>query len=176
MSVTGAPELLRAWRPTSPAASLGLSVEYLSKKSAFAALPFGEWSQVLFHQVAREHFFFVVDPQQRIQGFLGWALTDQAMAEQWVEGRAILRNQDSQQGDCVIINAFAAESTQARQFIVDAMRSLFANKSVLYFKRHYLGGRTRTRRLRPNEFTASHRTRAKERRAAHAASKQAEDV
>ena len=53
---------LSAWRPKSPSASLGLAVEYLSKKPAFAKLQFGEWSQVLYYQVVRGHFFFVVDP------------------------------------------------------------------------------------------------------------------
>ncbi len=154
---------LRAWRPTSRADSLGLAVEYLSKKPAFAALPFGEWSQVLFHQVVREHFFFVVDPEQRIQGFLGWALTDQSMAEQWVAGRGVLRNQDSQHGDCVIINAFAADSAQARRFIVNAMRSLFGAKSALYFKRRYRDGRIRTTRLTPNDFVVRHAARARAR-------------
>ena len=158
--------VLRAWRPTSPAASLGLSVEYLSKKPAFAALPFGAWSQVLFHQVARGHFFFVVDAKQRILGFLGWALTDQGMAEEWVAGRAILRNQDGQDGDCVIVNAFAAESAHARQFMIDAVRSLFGDKRAVYFKRHYGDGRVRAMRLAPNKFTAGHRARAKARRAA----------
>ena len=69
-----------------PSASLGLAVEFLSKKPAFAKLQFGEWSQVLFYQVARGHFFFVVDQDRRVRGFLGWALRQQALAEQWVEG------------------------------------------------------------------------------------------
>ena len=91
---------LNAWRPYSPAAALGLAVEYLSRKPAFAALPFGEWSQVLFYQVARGHYLFIVDGEQRIQGFIGWALTDQAFAEAWVAGRAGLRNDSGDEGDC----------------------------------------------------------------------------
>ena len=109
------PRPLNAWRPTSPAAALGLSVEYLSQKPAFAALPFGEWSQVLFYQVARGHYLFVVDGEQRIRGFLGWALTDRAFAEEWVAGRAGLRNESGEEGDCVIVNAWAAEDERAQQ-------------------------------------------------------------
>lgn len=116
---------------------------------------------MLFHQVARNHFLFVVDAEQRIQGFLGWALTDQDMASQWIEGHGILRSQNSQEGDCVIVNAFAADTAQARQFLIDAMRGLFSEKSALYFKRHYVGGRMRKTRLTPNEFTARHRARAR---------------
>jgi tetratricopeptide (TPR) repeat protein len=139
---------LSAWRPKDPAASLGLAVEFLSKKPAFAKLQFGEWSQVLFYQIARGHFFFAVDQNQRVQGFLGWALTDQALAEQWVAGRAGLRNEQCRDGDCVIVNAFAAETVDANRFIVDTMRRLFATRRNLYFKRHYPDGRTRPASLK----------------------------
>ena len=100
---------LQSWRPKDSAAALGLAVEFLSRKRAFARLQFGEWSQVLFYQVARGHFFFVVDQEWRVRGFLGWALTGKDLAEKWVEGRAGLRDDECRDGDCVIINAFAAE-------------------------------------------------------------------
>ena len=156
--------VLSAWRPTDPAAALGLAVEYLSQKPAFATLPFGEWSLVLFYQVARGHFFFVVDPDRRVLGFLGWAVTSRALAEQWVEGHAGLRDDECREGDCVIVNAFAAETGVANRFIVDAMRNLFANKRTLYFKRHYRDGRTRPTRLNVNNFVAGHLARHVERR------------
>ena len=156
--------ILRAWRPKDPAASLGLAVEFLSKKPAFAKLPFGEWSQVLFYQVTRGHFFFVVDHDRRVRGFLGWALTAQALAEHWVEGRAGLRNDECREGDCVIVNAFAADTVGANRFIVDTMRKLFASKRTLYFKRHYPDGRTRPMRLSVNEFVAGHLARSVSRR------------
>jgi tetratricopeptide (TPR) repeat protein len=159
---SGAKDYLRlsAWRPKEPAAALGVAVEFLSKKPAFAKLQFGEWSQVLFYQVARRHFFFVVDQDRRVRGFLGWALTHQALAEQWVEGRAGLRSDECNEGDCVIINAFAAETGGANRFIVNAMRKLFASKRTLYFKRHYPDGRTRPTRLSVNEFVRGHLARS----------------
>ena len=155
---------LSTWRPKDPAAALGLAVEFLSRKPAFARLQFGEWSQVLFYQVARGHFFFVVDRDRRVRGFLGWALTSQALAEQWVEGRAGLRSDECREGDCVIVNAFAAETNGANRFIVDTMRKLFAVKRTLYFKRHYRDGRSRPTRLGVNEFVAGHAARFVERR------------
>ncbi len=151
---------LSAWKPADPAASLGLAVEFLSRMPAFGKLQFGEWSQVLFYQVARGHFFFVVDQDKRVRGFLGWALTEQALAEQWVEGLAGLRNEQCREGDCVIINAFAAETDEANHFIVDTMRGLFASKRRLYFKRHYPDGRTRPARLSVNDFVARHLARS----------------
>jgi tetratricopeptide (TPR) repeat protein len=151
---------LTVWRPKDPSASLGLAVEFLSRMPAFARLQFGEWSQVLFYQVAREHCFFVVNQDQRVRGFLGWALTEQALAEQWVEGRAGLRNDQCLDGDCVIINAFAAETGDAKRFIVDTMRGLFASRRTLYFKRHYPNGGTRPARLSVNDFVAGHLARS----------------
>jgi tetratricopeptide (TPR) repeat protein len=155
---------LSAWKPNDNSASLGLAVEFLSKMPAFAKLQFGEWSQVLFYQVTRGHFFFVVDQDRRVRGFLGWALTERALAEQWVEGRAGLRNDQCREGDYVIINAFAAETDDANHFIVDTMRGLFASKRSLYFKRHYPDGRTRPARLSVNDFVSRHLARSARRR------------
>ena len=67
-------------------------------------------------------------------------------------------------GDCVIVNAFAADTGGANRFIVDTMRKLFASKRVLYFKRHYPDGRTRPVRLTVNEFVAVHLARSTGRR------------
>ncbi len=119
---------LSVWRPKDPAAALGLAVEFLIKKPAFARLQFGEWSQVLVYQVARGHYFFAVDRSLRVQGFLGWALTSEALADQWVEGRAGLESEQCREGDCVIVNVFAAETGGVKRFIVNAMRGLFADK------------------------------------------------
>jgi Flp pilus assembly protein TadD/hemolysin-activating ACP:hemolysin acyltransferase len=147
---------LTLWQPDDKAASLGLAVEFLSRMPAFGKLQFGEWSQVLFYQVDRGHCFFVVDQGRRVRGFLGWALTDQALAELWVEGRAGLRNDQCREGDCVIVNAFAAETGAAKRFIVEAMRERFASCRTVYFKRHYADGRTRPARLSVNKVVALH--------------------
>ena len=156
--------IFSSWRPKDSTAALGLAVEFLSRKPAFARLQFGEWSQVLFYQVARGHFFFVVDQDRRVRGFLGWALTREDLAEKWVEGRAGLRDDECREGHCVIVNAFAAETADAKRFIVNTMRRLFANKRTLYFKRHYRDGRARPMRLNVNDFVAGHLVRNVERR------------
>jgi hemolysin-activating ACP:hemolysin acyltransferase len=152
-----------SWRPEDMAAALGLTVDYLSRKPAFARLQFGEWSQVLRYQVARERFFFVVDQTRTVQGFLGWALTREDLAAKWLDGRVRVRDDECLEGDRVIINAFAAESRDAKRFIVNSMRELFANKGALYFKRYYRDGRTRPMRLNVNDFVASHLSRRLER-------------
>ncbi len=99
-----------------------------------------------------------------MRGFLGWALTPEALAEQWVDGRAGLRSDECREGDCVIINAFAADTGAVNRCIVDTMRKLFADKCTLYFKRHYPDGRTRPTRLSVNDFVADHLARSVSRR------------
>ena len=155
---------LTAWRPQNPALSLGLAVEYLRKKPAFAKLAFGEWSQVLVGQINRGHYYFIVDQQQRVHGFFGWALTQEHLAEAWVEGRSGLRDEECREGDCVIFNAWAAESPRAHRFMVDTGRKIIEGKRTLYFKRHYPDGRTRPVRLAATDFVASHIARALARR------------
>src|SRR5215469_11207701 len=139
--------ILTAWRPTSAAAAVGLAAEYLSRKPAFAKLPFGDWAQVLFHQVVRGHYLFVVNQDRRVCGFLGWALTSQHLAELWVEGRSGLKNDECLAGDCVIVNAWSADTTVVNRFLLGAMRKLFADRRAIYFKRHYPDGRERPMRL-----------------------------
>jgi tetratricopeptide (TPR) repeat protein len=149
-----------AWRPQHAAVSLGLAVEYLRKKPAFARLAFGEWSQVLVGQINRGHYYFIVDQHQRVHGFFGWALTQELLAEQWVEGRSGLRDEECRTGDCVIFNVWSAESTRAHRFMVDTGRTVIEGKRTLYFKRHYPDGRTRPVRLAATDFVTTHLARA----------------
>jgi Flp pilus assembly protein TadD/hemolysin-activating ACP:hemolysin acyltransferase len=152
--------ILSAWQPKSRAVSLGLAVEFLIKKPVFANLKFGEWSHVLIGQITRGHYCFVVDQHRRIHGFLGWALTHQRLAEQWVEGRSGLRNEECREGDCFIINAWAADTNRGNRFILGTVRKLLAGKRTIYFKRYYPDGRTRPMRLAVNDFVAGHVARA----------------
>jgi hypothetical protein len=59
---------LRLFRPTQPVVALGLAVDHLMRKSAFASLPFGEWSRVLVGQINRGHHVFAVDSAKRLSG------------------------------------------------------------------------------------------------------------
>ncbi len=151
----GEPELT-AWRPSDPAAALGLAVDYLGRKPAFARLQFGEWSRTLYYQVSRKHYLFVIDRQRAVLGFLGWALTANELAETWIDGRSGLRNDECLTGDIVIINAWAADTPAAQQFLVETGRKLFGEKHSLFFKRYYPNGRWRAMRLSVNPFVGDH--------------------
>ena len=142
---------LSLWKPSEPAVALGLAVEFLMKEPVFAKLPFGDWSRVLIGQINRGHFCFVVDAQQRVRGFLGWAFTHERLAEQWVESRATLSEQDCREGDCVIINAWAAASTDAHRLLIDKGLKLFGHKLRIYARRYNTRGRPRPLRIGGHE-------------------------
>src|SRR4029077_14552470 len=112
------PTDLKVFQPPNPYVALGLAVSHLMTKPAFAKLRFGDWSRILTGQINRKHYCFAIDGNNQVQGFMGWALTSKEKAEAWVEGRGAVSFGDSQDGDCVIINAWAASTPEANRFLV----------------------------------------------------------
>ena len=157
---------LRIVRPDNPAAALGRAVSYLMTKPAFAKLQFGDWSRILVGQINRKHCCFVVDGAGQVQGFMGWALASEEHARAWAEGRRALAFEDSLNGDCVVVNAFAANSTRVTRFLIEEARRIANGKTALYFKRHYKDGKTRASRVAVNTFVSGHIERSAGRQAA----------
>ena len=156
---------LRIYRPANAAAALGLAVSHLMVKPAFANLRFGDWSRILVGQINRRHFCFAVDADNQIQGFMGWAFASKENAEDWVEGRRPLSFEDSRDGDCMVINAWSANSNAVTRFLLAEARRIGSEKQTVYFKRHYKDGTTRPARVAVNSFVASHIERSDEIRA-----------
>ncbi len=149
-------DALRLFRPKSPLVALGLAVNYLMTKPAFAQLRFGEWSRILVGQINRGHYCFVIDGNNRTQGFIGWALTTKEKAETWVEGGRGLDYEASKAGDCLVFNAWMANNFKVHRFMVDEARKIIKDKETIYFKRYYNDGSTRPVRLNVNDFVARH--------------------
>jgi hemolysin-activating ACP:hemolysin acyltransferase len=147
---------LKVFQPPNAYVALGLAVSHLMTKPAFAKLRFGDWSRILTGQINRKHYCFAIDGNNQVHGFLGWALTSKEKAEAWVEGRGAVSFEDSQDGDCVIINAWAASTPEANRFLLAQARRIIDGKDTVYFKRHYKDGSTRPVRLRVNDFVARH--------------------
>jgi hemolysin-activating ACP:hemolysin acyltransferase len=147
---------LRLFKPANGAAALGLAVSHLMTKPAFANLKFGDWSRILVGQINRGHYCFAVDADNQVQGFMGWALASHEHAEAWVEGRRGLSFEDSKSGDCMIINAWSATSNKVTRFLLTEARRIGADKTAVYFKRHYKNGGTRPVRVPVNAFVTSH--------------------
>ena len=150
---------LRIFKPANAAAALGLAVSHLMTKPAFANLKFGDWSRILVGQINRGHYCFAVDAGNQVQGFMGWALATQEHAEGWVEGRRAFTFEDSKAGDCMIINAWSANSTKVTRFLLAEARRIGSDKTTVYFKRHYKDGSTRPARVAVNAFVTAHMAR-----------------
>jgi hemolysin-activating ACP:hemolysin acyltransferase len=154
---------LRIAKPANAAAALGLAVSHLMVKPAFAALKFGDWSRILVGQVNRGHYCFAMDGRNQVQGFMGWALASQDHAQAWAEGRRGLAFEDCVDGDCMVINAWSANSNNVTRFLLAEARRLACDKAAVYFKRHYKDGSTRPARVAVNSFMRSHIERSAER-------------
>jgi hemolysin-activating ACP:hemolysin acyltransferase len=150
------PPDLKVFRPQNPYVALGLATNHLMTKPAFAKLRFGNWSRILVGQINRKHYYFAVDGNDQIQGFMGWALTSKENAEAWVEGRGALSFADSLDGDCVVFNAWAANTGKVNRFLLGEARKVIAGKDTVYFKRFYKDGSVRRRDCAST--TSSHNT------------------
>jgi hemolysin-activating ACP:hemolysin acyltransferase len=151
---------LRLFRPESPTVALGLAVSHLMTKPAFAQLKFGDWSRVLVGQINRKHYRFVLNDQDKVVGFLGWALTSRERAEAWVEGRGGFSDAEARDGDCIVFNAWSADSADVNPVLLAAAREAMRGRKMMYFKRLYDAGSTRPVRMRVNDFIERHLARA----------------
>ncbi len=138
-----------------PAQALGLAVSYLMTKPAFARLPFGHWSRVLVGQINRGHYLIAMN-NGCIVGFLGWALTTEQKGEMWLAEQSELSFEDSKAGEILLINAWAAETNDVTQVILERLREIGQAQKMVYFKRFYPDGRTRQGRLSVNRFIDRH--------------------
>ncbi len=137
----------RVFQHDKPAMALGLAVNHLMNKPAFAKLYFGEWSHILVGQINRKHYYFVLDSANQIAGFAGWALATKDKAEAWVEGRRPLSYEDSLEGDCMVCNAWSANTTAIHRWMFREANNVWAGKRLVYFKRFYPDGRIRPARI-----------------------------
>ena len=133
------------------AMALGLAVEYLMKKPAFARLPFGHWSRVLTGQIRRGHYVFVLRGNQ-VVGFGGWAIMTEPQAEAWVAGTTGATEVSGTSGDCAVINAWSAETSEVNKILFAEAIRRASDFRMLYAKREYADGRSRPLRLNIKEY------------------------
>jgi hemolysin-activating ACP:hemolysin acyltransferase len=137
---------LRTTTLTNRAMALGLAVQYLMTKPAFAKLPFGHWSRVLTGQIRRGHYVFVMTGD-KVVGFAGWAAVTEPEAEAWVSGRPNATEVSGAAGDCAVINAWAADGPEVNDMLVGEAMRRTASFRMVYAKREYEDGRTRPIRM-----------------------------
>ena len=146
---------MKALRERDRYRALGRAVSYLMTKPAFAKLPFGHWSRILTGQINRGHYVFVVRGET-VVGFLGWALTTEDKADQWLAGTRDLSAADSLDGDCVLVNAWEASDGEVHRFVVGTLRQVGNGKRFVYGKRFYRDGRVRNLKMPVSRFVPSH--------------------
>lgn len=144
---------LRVVRPKDPMRALGMAVSYLMRQPSFAALPFGHWSRTLVGQINRGHYLFAARGAEPV-GFLGWAFTNEAAAEDWLAGRRGIPGREANEGDCLLINAWQASDPEANAFILDQARRIALTRRLVYAKRYYPSGRTRPVKVPIGDFLA----------------------
>ncbi len=146
---------IRAGRLDDDYKALGLAVSLMMADPSFGRLPFGHWSKILTGQIRRKHYLFASEGKD-VTGFLGWALTDEANADRWLTQRGEISFEDSQNGDCVLINAWLAKSDRTNRFLLDQLRVIGRDQRLVYAKRFYKDGRVRPLKLTVNAFVDRH--------------------
>jgi len=136
------PPPLRAVRDQNAYAALGRVVSYLMTKPSFAKQPFGVWSKTLTGQINRKHYFLVLK-QNKIVGFAGWALVDEQKALNWLDASADFSSADCLNGDCMVINAWAADDESINRFVLRELRKSAVGLKAAYAKRFYPDGSVR---------------------------------
>lgn len=142
------------------AMALGLAVEHLMTKPAFARLPFGHWSRILAGHIRRGEYFFVIG-EKRVVGFCGWAMVSEELAEAWITGGSVAMAEGGDAGDIAVVNAWSAETPQAHSVLRDELRIRIAGSKMVYAKREYADGRSRPFRLKLDESFIAHAEKAK---------------
>lgn len=146
---TQAESPLRAVRDKNAYAALGRAVSYLMTKPSFARLGFGHLSRMLTGQINRRHYFLVMRGAAMV-GFAGWALVSEDQAKAWLNAQADFSSDGCVDGDCMVINAWAADNDAINRFVLKELRKSAVGCRAAYAKRFYKDGRVRPLRV---EFT-----------------------
>lgn len=145
---------LRVGRAKNPFLALGLAVDHLMDKPAYARFGFASWSRILVGQINRGEYRFVFDRQDRVVGMLAWGTLDRDAAERWVRGET-LDERDTAPGNCIAFHLWSADIPEATEHLLHTARRAGMDREAAYFRRLYPDGRMRPVRL-PTTFASTH--------------------
>lgn len=114
--------------------SLGLAAHFVARHEPFGGFPARDLIRTLSRQIERGHYLFAFDTSQdpaRIVGFFGWALYDDATAEQFIATGKPPAQELASGGDVIWILTAAVDSQQAFRAIVRAARAVYPHHRVL---------------------------------------------
>jgi len=150
-----ASQALRVATDPNAYAALGRAVSYLMTKPSFARQPFGVWSKTLTGQINRKHYFLVLRGA-KVVGFAGWALIDENRAADWMSGSGDFPSADCLNGDCMVINAWAADDNAINRFVLRELRKSAVGLKAAYAKRYYPDGSVRPLKVAITEALQNH--------------------
>lgn len=84
----------------------------------------------------------------------------EAEAEAWVNGRPGATEVSGTTGDCIVVNAWAADTPEANQLIMQGALDAARRYRMLYAKREYPDGRSRPLRFKLEDFLDSEAAKA----------------
>jgi len=142
----------RVVKPQNQTYALGLSIEVTARHDAYGGIPFAEWVQILVGQIARNHYFFVIDGSGNVVGYAGWAVADRDEAVAWLEKGKALPHDRCREGDCVILNAWVADNAAVRNFMIEHAGAELDGQKMLFAKRVYPDGKVRAVKLPVDEL------------------------
>ncbi len=123
--------------------ALGRALNLVRGVEPFRSYKFGNLSNVLMGQIKRGHYLFTLD-EERLVGYVGWALCREDVAKAWVENRGVRSFKECDDGDCWVGITFFAATAQVCRFQARACRQLYPGY-VAYGIRDY-GPRQRSMR------------------------------
>lgn len=135
--------------------ALGVATSQMMGDPSFGRLRFGHWARTLAGMINRKHYLIATEGKI-VTGFIGWALTNETVAERWLEGKGEISYEDALDGDCVLINAWIAKTRATNKHLLNEIRRFGADRRLVYFKRFYPDGRMRPMRLEVTEFVGRH--------------------
>jgi hemolysin-activating ACP:hemolysin acyltransferase len=129
-----------------PEVALGRAAAQLMARPAFARTPFGHLVRALAGQINRGHYAFAAR-NGRTVGFVGWAVTQEAVAEAWITGRRGFCDAEARAGDCLVLNVWQADDAEVSRTLADHLGDTVRGVRRLYARRIYADGRVRPVRL-----------------------------
>lgn len=134
-------ETIRCQTFADPYAAMGHAVNLLGKVQPFTSYRFGELAGTLGGQIGRGHYRFAMRGTQ-LEGYMGWALCDEALARDWVAGGCVPTYDECVDGDACVLMTFWASSRHVTFQMIRQLRQLYPNRQAI-FSRYYMDGRER---------------------------------
>ena len=135
------PEALQSCRFKDGFVAIGRAINMLRQVQPYASYKFGEFAGTLAGQIERGHYLFAVRDQQLV-GYIGWALSDEAVARAWVEGRYVPSMEECKDGDYFVLMTMHASTQGVAFFLTRECRKIYPNRRVI-FTRDYADQRPR---------------------------------